>query len=234
MTFSKEVEFSRGIKIGVDSNLLSLDVYHPERGWIKVELSELHRIAETYDRIIDRLKSIQKKAPKRISRLLRKYWVRRRNRIEDYLNKLAVQLSMEFPDAVFVFEDLNKFKMFNGKGRTFNRKLSRSTWGKIVQKLSYRVPIEFVNPAGTSFTCPKCGSKLESRNGLVVCECEFKADRQFLGAFNVFVRGLGVPLSGGEASDLLPDEPGGELRLMSPKSVVRVDLNGRMFTHAPP
>ena len=138
---------------------------------------------------------------------------------------------MEFPDAVFVFEDLNKFKMFNGKGRTFNRKLSRSTWGKIVQKLSYRVPIEFVNPAHTSTTCPKCGSKLESRNGLVVCECEFKADRQFVGAFNVFVRGFGVALSGGEANDLLSNEPGGELRLVSPKSLVRVDLRGRTFTH---
>ena len=57
---------------------------------------------------------------------------------------------------------------------------------------------------------------------MVVCECEFKADRQFLGAFNVFVRGLGVALSGGEANDLLPNEPGEELRLVKPKSVVRV------------
>ena len=171
LTFSKEVEFSGKIKIGIDSNLMSLDVYHPERGWIKIDLCELHRIAETYDRIIDGLKSIQMKASKRISRLLKKYYTRRRHRIEDFLNKLAVQLSREFPDAVFVFEDLNKFKMFNGNGRTFNRKLSRSTWSKIVQKLSYRVPIEFVDPAHTSTTCPKCGSKLKSRNGLVVCEC---------------------------------------------------------------
>ena len=85
-----------------------------------------------------------------------------------------------------------------------------------------------------STTCPKCGSKLESRNGLVVCECGFVADRQFLGAFNVFVRGLGVALSGGEANDLLSNEPGGELRLMSPKSLVRVNLRGRTFLHAPP
>ena len=104
---------------------------------------------------------------------------------------------------------------------------------KIVQKLSYRAPIEFVNPAYTSSTCPKCGSKLESRNGLVVCECDFTADRQFLGAFNVFMRGVGVPLSGGEASDLLSNEPGGKLRLMSPKSLVRVNLRGRTFAHTP-
>lgn len=233
LTFSKEVEFSGKIKIGIDSNLMSLDVYHTERGWIKIDLCELHRIAETHDRIIDGLKSIQRKASKRISRLLQKYYTRRRHRIEDFLNKLAVQLPREFPDTVFVFEDLNKLKMLENGSRKFNRKLSRSTWSKIVQKLSYRVPIEFVNPAHTSSTCPICGSKLESRNGLVVCECGFTADRQFVGAFNIFVRGLGVALSGDEAGDLLPDEPRGELRLVSPKSVVRVDLRGRMFTHVP-
>ena len=48
------------------------------------------------------------------------------------------------------------------------------------------------------------------------------------------MRGLGVALSGGEANDLLSNEPGGELRLMSPKSVVRVDLNRRTFAHASP
>jgi len=174
-----------------------------------VDLSELHRIAETYDRIIDGLKSIQKRAPKRISRLLKKYYSRRRNRIEDFLNKLAAQLSREFPDAVFIFEDLNKFKMLGNGSRKFNHKLSRSTRGKIVQKLSYRAPVEFVNPAGTSSTCPKCGSKLKSRNGLVVCKCGFKADRQFVGAFNVFVRGLGVALSGARPMIYSPMNPEG-------------------------
>ncbi|BAD84843.1 probable transposase [Thermococcus kodakarensis KOD1] len=235
LTFSKEVEFSGRIKIGIDSNLTSLDIFHPEKGWIRVDLSELHRIAETYDRIIDGLKSVQRKAPKRIGVLLKKYWTRRRNRIEDYLNKLAVQLSREFPDAVFVFEDLNKFKMLQNGSRKFNRKLSRATWKKIVGKLSYRVPVEFVNPAYTSSTCPVCGSWLESRNGRVVCHnCGFEADRQFVGSFNVFVRGLGVALSGAELDDLLPNEPRGELNVMKPKSVVRVDLNGGRFTHVPP
>ena len=71
--------------------------------------------------------------------------------------------------------------------------------------------------------------------GLVECNnCGFIGDRQFVGAFNIFVRGLGVALSGGKVNDLLSNEPGGELRLMSPKSVVRVDLKGRTFTHIPP
>ncbi|RLF79148.1 hypothetical protein DRN44_09355, partial [Thermococci archaeon] len=44
-------------------------------------------------------------------------------------------------------------------------------------------------PSNSSSTCPICGSKLKSRSGLVVCECRFKADRQFIGVVNVLVRG---------------------------------------------
>ena len=235
LTFSKDVEFGRRVKVGLDSNLMSLDIFHPEKGWIKVDLSELHRIGEIYDRIIDRLKSLQRKSPKRIMSLLKKYWLRRKNRIEDFLNKLAAQLAREFPDAVFIFENLNKFKMLRNGSRQFNRKLSRSTWAKIVHKLSYRVQVEFVDPAYTSSTCPICGSRLKSRNGLVKClKCGFEADRQFVGAFNIFMRGLGVALSGVKTDDLLPHEPGGELRLMRPKSVVKVSMNGGTFTHFPP
>ena len=227
MTFSKEVEFNGRIKLGIDSNLMSLDVFHPEKGWIKIDLSKLHRIAERYDRIIDVLKSIRRKSPKRIVRLLRKYWSRRRNRIEDFLNKLAVQMSREFPDAIFIFENLNKFRMMRTGSKEFNRKLSRSTWAKIIQKLSYHAQIEFVDPAYTSSTCPKCGKQLKSRNGLVECpECGFKADRQLVGAFNIFMRGRGAAPSGVKTNDVLFDEPGEELRLMRPKSVMCVNLDG--------
>ena len=40
-------------------------------------------------------------------------------------------------------------------------------------------------------------------------------------------------MSGAEVDDMLPNEPGGELKLMRPKSVVRVDLNGRAYAHVP-
>ncbi len=42
--------------VGVDSNLKSLDLYHPTEGWIRIDLSELHRIKEVYDKKIDLLK----------------------------------------------------------------------------------------------------------------------------------------------------------------------------------
>ena len=45
------------------------------------------------------------------------------------------------------------------------------------------------------------------------------------------MRGSGVTLSGEKANDMLPNEPGGEMRLMRPKSVVSVNLSGRFFVH---
>jgi len=232
ITFKRDIELKGNIFIGVDSNLKSLDVYHPERGWIRVDLSKLHKISKTYDRIIDALKSLERRAPKRIRRLLEKYYARRRNRIEDYLNKLAVQLTREFPDAIFVFEDLSKARMFKERDNDFNRRLSRVAWKKIIQKLSYRAPVKLVDPSHTSSTCPRCGNRLESLNGQVECSnCGLKADRQFIGAYNIWMRGSRATLSGEKANDMHPDEPGGGLRLMRPKSVVSVNLNGRLLIH---
>jgi len=63
----------------------------------------------------------------------------------------------------------------------------------------------------------------------MVCECGFIADRQFVGAFNVWMWGMG-----GEIDDLLLDEPGGEFGIVSPKPVVMADLNERRFSHLSP
>lgn len=159
--FLKEVEFFGRIKIGIDSNLMSFDIFYFEKGWIRVDLSELYRIVEIYDRIIDGLKSVQWKVLKRIGVFFKKYWMRRRNRIEDYLNKFVVQFLREFFDVVFVFEDLNKFKMFQNGLRKFNRKFFCVIWKKIVGKFFYCVFVEFVNFVYILFICLVCGSWLE-------------------------------------------------------------------------
>ncbi len=242
ITFKKSLDFSdKKVVIGVDSNLKSLDLYHPIEGWIRIDLSELHRIKRVYDVIIDKLKSIYKKAPKRISKLLNKYWNRRKNRVEDFINKLTSQLSKLFPDAIFIFEDLDKFNMYD-KNSNFNRDLDRSSWREIARKLEYKSVVFYVNPHYTSKTCPVCGNKMKSQEGQVVkCDKCGIFNRQFVGCFNVFKRGVklvkkllggvGVPVAGVESDDLLPNEPRGELSSMKPNPnvVYYVDLNGRYF-----
>ncbi len=81
---------------------------------------ELHRLKEVYDKKIDFLKSLLKKCPLRVMRKIERLFERRRNRVKDFLHKLTIQLSRLFHNAIFVFEDLNKRKMY--KNKYFNRK----------------------------------------------------------------------------------------------------------------
>ncbi len=99
-------------------------------------------------------------------RKIKRLFERRKNRVNDFLHKLTIQLSRLFPNVIFIFEDLNKRKMY--KNRYFNRKLDRSNWSEIIQKISYKTITILVNPAYTSTTCPICGSKMESQEGQVV------------------------------------------------------------------
>ena len=68
----------------------------------------------------------------------------------------------------------------------------------ISKALEYGVPIVVVDPRSTSSTCPRCGEKLVYIYRLAVCRrCGFKADRDSVGAVNIWLRALqayaGVP-----------------------------------------
>ena len=137
LTFKDNLNYSdREIIVGVDSNLKSLDLFHPIENWIRVDLSELHRIKEVYDKKIDGLKKLLKKCPLRVLRKIKRLLERRRNRVNDFLHKLTTQLSRLFPNAIFVFEDLNKRKMY--KNKHHNRRINRANWNGIIEKISYK------------------------------------------------------------------------------------------------
>jgi putative transposase len=119
------------------------------------------------------------------------------------------------------------------KNKHHNRRIDRANWMGIIEKLSYKSIIILVNPAYTSTTCPICGSKMESQEGQVVycCNCMNSFNRQFVGCFNIFRRGLGkikefmggleVASTGAEVSSLK------KLMTPNPNVVYGVDLNGK-------
>jgi putative transposase len=82
------------------------------------------------------------------------------------------------------------------------RRLQHSIISKAIE---YGVPIIIVDPRSTSSTCPRCGEKLVYIHRLAVCRrCGFKADRDSVGAMNIWLRALqayaGVPGSPPRAS----------------------------------
>jgi putative transposase len=57
--------------------------------------------------------------------------------------------------------------------------------------LSTGVPIIIVDPRSTSSTCPRCREKLVYTHRLAMCKrCGFKADRDSVGAMNIWLRAL--------------------------------------------
>jgi putative transposase len=75
------------------------------------------------------------------------------------------------------------------------RRLQHSIISKAIE---YGVPVVVVDPRSTSSTCPRCGEKLTYIHRLATCRmCGFKADRDSVGAMNIWFRALqayaGVP-----------------------------------------
>ena len=80
------------------------------------------------------------------------------------------------------------------------RKLQEAVVSKAIE---YNAPVILVNPRGTSSVCPRCGAKLVYNHRLAICrKCGFTADRDVVGAMNIWLRALhayagepGSPLS---------------------------------------
>ena len=68
----------------------------------------------------------------------------------------------------------------------------RKLQGAVISKaIEYRVPIVLVNPKNTSTTCPRCGAKLYYIHRFAICKrCKFIADRDSIGAMNIWLRAL--------------------------------------------
>ncbi len=148
---------------------------------------------------------LQKKYPRmwrynrRIQDRMRKLHRRSRNIVIDWSRKFAkyIVLKARRTRSAIALEDLDKL-WFNSsrKSKTLADKLSRFAYRKlqlaiITKAMEYNVPVIFVNPRNTSSICPRCGARLVYNHRLTVCpRCGFKADRDTVGAMNIYLRAL--------------------------------------------
>jgi putative transposase len=152
-----------------------------------------------------RAEELQRKYPKRwryskrILNRIRKLHGKARNIVTDWSWKLAKQIVLKAlrRGHAIALEDLNglrkragnvndivawKFTMFA------YRRLQHAVIAKAIE---YSVPVVVVNPRGTSSLCPICGHKLTYIHRLAICErCSFIADRDTVGAMNIWLRAL--------------------------------------------
>ena len=99
--------------------------------------------------------------------------------------------------AAIAVEDLERmWRRASQESSTLADRLSRFAYRKLLQALEAKavehgVPIAYVDPRGTSKTCPRCGAPLHYTRRLAVCpRCGFVADRDTVGAMNIHRRAL--------------------------------------------
>jgi putative transposase len=191
-----------------DFNLLSLDGYSPETGWIRIDTSGL---ASVHIASLEKRRSVQRKASKskKARRVFTKYSRRERNRARNH--QLEITRVIQSVAGVVGLEKLSKQGMYT-RSRIWNRRISRGDWRSITRILVGRLGeagVEELDPYGSSSYCSRCGWENRDLNGaeVFVCGgCGLRLDRQLNAAINLYMRmrfGYIVKWEGGKKSIVL-------------------------------
>jgi IS605 OrfB family transposase len=189
--------------IGIDSNENSLDYCVVEAkgdGQVEgnlgtIDTSEVARINRDYDRRVQKATRGMRN-PKAKKKVQAKYGRLRRERTKNLWHLIAlmlVQMAVQ-SHGLLVLERLDGMK---GRLREASRRLRRrllNHWSVMrfhrilrVKARAYGVPLVFVDPQGTSKTCPICGGNLRGQER--VCpSCGLS--RHYVAAINIARRGM--------------------------------------------
>jgi putative transposase len=136
------------------------------------------------EKILNRVRALQRKA---------------RNIVVDWcwkLTKRVVLKALRHRYAV-ALENLGGLReSVNSKSDEFTWKLAMFAYRRlqhsiISKAIEYEVPVVIVDPRNTSSICPRCSEKLVYIHRLATCRrCGFKADRDSVGAVNIWLRAL--------------------------------------------
>jgi len=176
--------------IAWDFNLLSLDGYSPETGWIRIDTSKL---ASVHISSFEKRRSVQRKASrsKKAKRVLSKYSNRERNRARKH--QLEITRVIQSLCSSVGLEELAKQGMYT-RSRVWNRRISRSDWRSVARILVEKMGearVEELDPYGSSSYCSRCGWENKDLNGadVFVCGgCGLRINRQLNAAINLYMR----------------------------------------------
>jgi putative transposase len=188
-----------------DFNLLSLDGYSPETGWVRIDTKKL---ASVHISSFEKRRSVQRKASKskKARRVLSKYSKRERNRARKH--QLEIARVIQSVAGVVGLEELSKQGMY-ARSHVWNRMISRSDWRSIARILEERLgeaKVKELDPYGSSSYCSRCGWENKDLNGadVFVCGgCALRINRQLNAAINLYMRmnfGYVVKWEGGKKS----------------------------------
>jgi putative transposase len=194
-------------KIALDLNEKNITSVNNNGNAQIYDLTEVQKAHYTY---YLKRKKIQKKVKNRKLRkeLLKKYSGKEKRKVEWLLHNVSKRIVEDNPNSEIIMENLkgirkaiNKRKLkrnkYNGKiqaHRTKSKRLLRrlNSWNfrKLQKFIEYKALwndnlVSYVNPNGTSSTCPICGRRSDPNGRLFECECGFKLNRDLLACINM-------------------------------------------------
>lgn len=180
----------RACKMAWDSNMLSLDGFSPETGWVKIDTRCL---ASVHISSFEKRRRVQKRAAKskKVRRVLGKYSRRERNRAKKHQIEIARAIVSQA--EINGFEALRKERMYTGS-RLWNRRIARTDW-RSIRRLVGDSSVELA-PNYTSKRCSRCGWLAKDLKGSRCFECRSCGawiDRQLNAAINLYLKMEGVP-----------------------------------------
>jgi len=201
ITYSKWVHETKpsGL-VALDSNLDNLTTVDSKGDIAQFDLSGITRIRQTYREV----RSHMGRNDVRIKgRILSKYGQREQERVSNILHRTSKRIVKEAKRKNFgiVLEDLTSvrrnYRKGNGQSRTLRGRLNSWSLRELQRRIEYKarwegIEVIYVNPAGTSTTCSKCGHKMKpEENRRLRCDaCGLNVDRDINAARNILSRGM--------------------------------------------
>jgi putative transposase len=200
--FKKEVDLTNPKDwIAIDINESNVTAVSSNPHVLRID-HELRTVHTTYFGIRRRIQKLAREKPKTAQRLLEKYSDREKRKAKDLCHKISKQI-VDFAKRNgfgIVMEDLKGIREKINRGKKLNRRLHSWNFRELQFYIDYKaksegLPVVYVNPAGTSSTCPICGGKL-APNGYrrMRCQCGYENDRDITACLNLLrMRGVSVP-----------------------------------------
>ncbi|MEY9972947.1 putative transposase [Lysinibacillus sp. RC46] len=106
------------------------------------------------------------------------------------VSRAIVNFAKENNISVIRLEQLTNIRQTARTSRKNEKNLHNWSFYRLAQFIAYKanlggIKVEFVNPAYTSQTCPKCSEKNKAQDRIYKCKCGFEKHRDLVGAMNI-------------------------------------------------
>lgn len=110
--------------------------------------------------------------------------------IDHKISRTIINFAINNNVSIIRLEKLDNIRNTAKISRKNNYNLHTWTFYRLAQYIEYKaklagIKIEYVDPAYTSQTCPKCGEKHKAKDRNYTCHCGFRSHRDLVGAINI-------------------------------------------------